>query len=187
MTEEAQAMYEYAIEHYPHNLNSYHRLAELHRRTGNYNLSIEYYERFLERRPEPFIEQRMNSLRRYISESAAFAVERAIVGSGVDAGIAKYREVRADERSQLYFSENEFNSLGYGLIARGMNQAAIEVFKMNVEMNPQSANAYDSLGEAYMRNGDSKLAIENYERSLELNPDNTSAAEMLMKLRGDED
>jgi tetratricopeptide (TPR) repeat protein len=64
-----------------------------------------------------------------------------------------------------------------------MITAAIEVFKMNVEMNPQSANAYDSLGEAYMKAGDDENAIKNYEKSLELNADNDNAKKMLKKLK----
>jgi predicted alpha/beta superfamily hydrolase len=180
--EEARIMYEYVVMQYPHDLNSYHRLAELHRRLGDYDRSIKYYEQFLERSQEPLIERRLSSLRRYVNQSAAHAVEEAIDNSGIEAGITKYQEVKADDRSQLYFDENEFNSLGYGLIAKGMIDAAIEVFKMNVGMNPQSANAYDSLGEAYMVNGNKVLAIKNYRKSLELNPDNANAKEMLDKL-----
>lgn len=180
--EEAKVFYEYVTEHYPQNLDGYHRLAELHRRMGDYGRSIENYERFLERRQEPFIEQRLISLRRYVNESAAHVIEQSINDSGVDAGVAKYQEIRSDDQNQLYFSENEFNSLGYSLIARGMIGAAIEVFKMNVEMYPQSANAYDSLGEAYMLGEDIGAAMENYRKSLELDPDNANAREMLEKL-----
>jgi tetratricopeptide (TPR) repeat protein len=185
--EEARIMYEYVVERYPHDLNSYYRLAELHQRSRNYDQSIKYYEQFLKRRPEPLFERRLSSLRRYINESAAYAVEQAIHNSGIEAGITKYQEVKADDQSQLYFDENEFNSLGYSLIAEGMIDAAIEVFKMNVEMNPRSANVYDSLGEAYMLNGDKVLATENYRKSLELNPDNANAKEMLDKLEEDSD
>ena len=181
--EEAKTMYEYAVDHYPHNLNSYHRLAELHRRLGNYDQAIKYYEQFLERRRESLLEQRLGSLRRYINESAAYAVERAIGDSGIEAGIAEYEAIRSDDQRQLYFYENEFNALGYRLIGQGMIDAAVAVFRMNVEMNPQSANAYDSLGEAYMLNDERELAIENYSKSLDLNPDNANAREMLDKLK----
>ncbi|MCK4345561.1 MAG: tetratricopeptide repeat protein [Bacteroidales bacterium] len=180
--EEAKIVFEYIVEKYPHDLNSYARLADLHRRWGNYDLSLKYYEQFLERRQMPFIQRRLISLKKYINESAAYAVEKAITNSGIDAGIAKYQQLKSDDQKKLYFSENDFNSLGYNLIARGKIEAAIKVFKMNVEMNPKSANAYDSLGEAYMKNGDTELAIKNYKKSLELNPDNSNALEMLKKL-----
>jgi tetratricopeptide (TPR) repeat protein len=185
--EEARMMYEYVVERYPHDLNSYYRLAELHQRLRDFDQSMKYYEQFLERRPEPLFEQRLASLRRYVNESAAYAVEQAIRDSGIEAGITKYQELKADDRGELYFDENEFNSLGYSLIAKGMTGAAIEVFKMNVEMNPQSANVYDSLGEAYMLNGDKELAVENYRKSLQLNPDNANARQMLDRLEENSD
>lgn len=180
--EEVKILYEYVVEKYPHDLNSYARLGDLHRRWGNYNLTIKYYKQFLERRKMPIIEKKLNSLEKYMNESAAYAVEKAIIDSGINAGIAKYKALKSDDQNKLVFSENDFNSLGYDLIIRGKIHAAIEVFKMNVDMNPQSANAYDSLGEAYMKNGDKKSAIINYRKSLELNPDNPNAKEMLKNL-----
>jgi Flp pilus assembly protein TadD len=62
---------------------------------------------------------------------------------------------------------------------------AIAVFKLNVELYPQSWNVYDNLAEAYMANGDKELAVVNYEKSLALNPNNTSGSQMLKKLRGE--
>ncbi|NOR21606.1 MAG: tetratricopeptide repeat protein [Candidatus Aminicenantes bacterium] len=181
--EEAKIVFEYVVEKYPHDLNSYARLAELHRRWGNYNLSIKYYEQFLERRKMPFIERRLNSLEKYINESAVYAVEKAITNSGINAGIAKFQELKSDDQNKLYLSENDFNTLGYNLITRGMINAAIEVFKMNVEMNPQSANAYDSLAEAYMKSGNNEKAILYYKKVLELDPNNKNAKTILKKLR----
>jgi Flp pilus assembly protein TadD len=59
---------------------------------------------------------------------------------------------------------------------------AIAVFKVNVELYPNSANVYDSLGEAYMTAGQKDLAMTNYKKSLELNPKNQNAVNMLKKL-----
>ena len=178
----ARILFEYVAEHYPSNLDCYHRLAELHRASGEYERAIDYYEAFVARRREPFIVQRMEGLRKYVNESAAYAVERAMLDSGTDAGRARYEGLRADSRNSLYFDESEFNSLGYSLIARNMLGAAIEVFKMNVEMNPESANAYDSLGEAYMLNGETEPAADSYRKSLELDPENANAVEKLNEL-----
>jgi len=181
--EEAKILYEYVVKKYPHDLNSYARLADLHRRWGNYNLAINYYEKFLERRRMPFIEERLNSLKKYLNESAAYAVEKAIVNSGIEAGIDRFRALSSDSQNRLTFSESDFNSLGYNLITRGKINAAIEVFKMNVEKNPHSANAYNSLAEAYMKAGNIRDAIKNYKKSIELNPENDNAKQMLKELK----
>ena len=64
----------------------------------------------------PFIEARLNSIKRYVNESAAYAVEKAITDSGIEAGIAMFKKLKSDVQNTLYFSENDFNSLGYNLI-----------------------------------------------------------------------
>ena len=180
--EEARLIYEYVVEEYPHNLDSYHRLAELHRATGGYEQAIHYYEEFLARRNEPFLAERLARLRRYVDESAAYAVEKAILESGAGAGVETFREIRSDPASTLYFDEREFNALGYSLAGRGMHDEALEVFKMNVDLYPESANAYDSLGEAYLNAGDEDAAVENYRMSLKLNPENANARKVLEEL-----
>lgn len=114
-----------------------------------------------------------------IAETLAPMIER----SGVTAAVSQFRQMRA-RPNEYSLSESEMNSLGYYFLnTRKALDAAVAVFRLNVEAFPDSANAYDSLGEAYMVNGDKELAIRNYQRSLELNPRNTNAAEMLKKLR----
>jgi tetratricopeptide (TPR) repeat protein len=61
--------------------------------------------------------------------------------------------------------------------------AAIEVFKINTGVFPESWNVWDSLGEGYMTRGDKDLAIENYEKSLEINPQNDNGREILKRLK----
>jgi len=104
-----------------------------------------------------------------------------IVKQGIESAIKQYHEMK---KNKVDFSESELNSLGYQLLGIKNIQAAIEIFKLNVEAHPESFNVYDSLGEAYLINGDDKLAIENYKKSLELNPQNTNAERMLEKIKG---
>ena len=73
--------------------------------------------------------------------------------------------------------------MGYSLLRDGRVAEAIAVFKVNVELYPQSSNVYDSLGEAHLANGDKELAATNYKKSLELDPHNQNAANMLRKLQ----
>ena len=71
---------------------------------------------------------------------------------------------RSDEANQLKEEafvdaiENDINTLGYQFLFAGKMDEAIEIFKKNVEMNPDSWNVYDSLGEAYMNKGENELA-----------------------------
>ena len=80
-------------------------------------------------------------------------------------------------------AEYKLNDAGYVLLNNNKIKEAIEVFKLNVELYPESPNVYDSLGEAYMKNGDSDLAIENYLSSLKLDPNNKNAEDMINKMR----
>ncbi len=79
-------------------------------------------------------------------------------------------------------AENTLNTTGYQLLSANKINDAIEVFKLNVKLNPNSWNGYDSLGEAYALAGDKDLAKENYETSVRLNPKNENGITALKKL-----
>ncbi len=81
-------------------------------------------------------------------------------------------------------TEQSINRAGYELMEGGKGKDAIELFKLNVRLYPESWNVYDSLGEAYAAAGDKALAIENYEKSLQLNPKNETGKAALAKLKG---
>lgn len=80
--------------------------------------------------------------------------------------------------------EIDLNMSGYKLLAQKKITEAIEVFKVNVKLYPESANTYDSLGEAYEKAGNKKLAIENYEKAIKLDPNNENAKKIVEKLKG---
>ena len=80
-------------------------------------------------------------------------------------------------------AEIDMNTAGYDLLAAKKVNEAIEVFKLNVKLFPDSWNVYDSLGEAYAAAGNTKEAIANYERSIQLNPKSDSEKEALTKLK----
>ncbi len=63
--------------------------------------------------------------------------------------------------------ENTFNGLGYQIMGRGDLDGAIEVFRYNVSLYPDSANVYDSLGEALENKGDLEKALANYSKAVE--------------------
>ncbi len=120
---------------------------------------------------------------RVAGSHAVGMVEIAMNQGGAIAGREAYDEA-VRRFSPDVLSDNSVNALGYRLLRAEKVVEAIEVFKINIELHPESWNAYDSLGEGYMTNGDTELAIQYYERSVEMNPDNTNGIEILRRLRG---
>ena len=76
-----------------------------------------------------------------------------------------------------------FDSLGHKLLREKSVREAIELFKLNIEANPQSASVHNSLAEALLAQGNKEAAIKCYEKSLELNPNDAAVKAKLDKLR----
>ncbi len=62
-------------------------------------------------------------------------------------------------------------------------EEAIYIFKLTVDLFPESSNAFDSLAEAYLNAGNKELATRYYEQSVRLDPENANGAAALKKLR----
>jgi len=69
-------------------------------------------------------------------------------------------------------AENDINTLGYQFLFAGKIDNALEIFKKNVELYPDSWNVYDSLGECYAAAGEEGQAHKYYSIALEKAPDN---------------
>jgi dienelactone hydrolase len=110
------------------------------------------------------------------------SMRKIIATDGIEAAVQNYRELRRQNPLFYDFGERELNNLGYEMLFSNRPKEAVELFKLNSEMYPQSSNAFDSLGEAYAAVKDRESAIKNYRKALELNPQNSNAAEALKKL-----
>ena len=51
-----------------------------------------------------------------------------------------------------------------------LNGLSLIIFKLNVNLFPDSYNAFDSYAEALLKIGDKEAAIINYKKSVDLNP-----------------
>ena len=80
-------------------------------------------------------------------------------------------------------NEENLNSQGYDLLQSGKTKLALDVFKINVALYPNSANVYDSYAEACAKDGDTALAIANYKKTLTIDPKKESAIKMLAELQ----
>ena len=95
----------------------------------------------------------------------------------------RFKEFLDDPVHAYVSAEGQVNSLGYRFLNRGQTEDAIEIFKVNAKMYPNSSNVYDSLGEAYLKAGRKDLAFQQYAQCLKLDPTNANAAEMVKRLQ----
>ncbi|WP_299547744.1 serine hydrolase [Seonamhaeicola sp.] len=116
-------------------------------------------------------------------KSVATEVLEVIRSKGIDAGIARYHDIKDSKSFSL--NEREMNGIGYQLLQSDKAEEAAKVFKLNIEAFPESSNVYDSYAEALMTLGQNEGAIENYKKSVSMDPSNTAAIEHLKKLGAD--
>lgn len=117
-----------------------------------------------------------------MSKDEMVPYEQLLAGKFAEA-VEGYKKIKKEKPLNAAVQEPRLNDLGYSLLRDKKLAEAIAVFKVNVELYPQSSNVYDSLGEAYLANGDKELAAMNYKKSLELDPKNQNAANVLKKLQ----
>jgi len=115
-------------------------------------------------------------------KSIADVLYDTVLNKGIKAAIKQYHRIKENEAHEYIITEGQINILGYRLLGADKIDEAIEIFRFNSELNPDSFNCYDSLGEAYMIKGEKDLAIKNYAKSLELNPENIGAVLKLQEL-----
>jgi len=92
---------------------------------------------------------------------------KTLLEGDIDKGINIYYTLKQDT-TQYSTSEGSINVLGYRLLGLNKTEAAIEVFKLNIDEYPNSANTYDSFGDALLAKGDSINALKNFKRSFEI-------------------
>lgn len=97
---------------------------------------------------------------------------------------AKLIEFRKDPSNEFVSVEAELNAVGYRLMATQRIAQALEIFKLNTELYPDSANVFDSYGEALVNAGKREEAIKAYEKALQIAPNYPSAVEALQRLKG---
>lgn len=104
---------------------------------------------------------------------------------GLQAALDDYADLKKKYygRAAFDFGEGSLNVFGYSLLENNDTASAIQVFKLNADIFPDSANAWDSLAEGYLKAGDVGKAQENYEKALKLDPANQSAKEALKKIK----
>lgn len=115
--------------------------------------------------------------------SLASAYIIALHQKGPDAAAVVFNVLKADT-SHYFMGEKELNRLGYDLVNDGYTNEALEAFKLNTFLYPDSFNVYDSYAETLASLGKKEEAIMMYKRLLVLKPENKNTIDALKKLTG---
>lgn len=108
----------------------------------------------------------------------------ALIDEGADErAIRELIAARDIKPAKYFYSEPAMNMGGYGFLQANKIPQAVALFKIIVELYPESWNAYDSLGEALLSAGDTDGATRMYAKSVELNPDNQNGKDALARIQ----
>ncbi|KQM22673.1 serine hydrolase [Chryseobacterium sp. Leaf201] len=132
--------------------------------------------------PEDFIEEIAGCYNPDITKADPLTyLRKSLQETGFDKAI---EFVKKEQKANPEFDpkEDELNNWGYRMMANGHQKEALEIFRLNVHLFPESWNAYDSYGEILLKMGDKIKAVEMYRRSIALNPDNENGKKVLSEI-----
>lgn len=126
------------------------------------------------------------------SESLEYRVKKMINGEIIPSEYLKRNEydnalnafllLKKTDSLDPVINEGYLNKIGYQELSEKNYKYAIDIFKINVALYPNSGNVFDSLGDAFRKEGDTAQAIINYKKSLELDSSNLRIKRKLNKL-----
>jgi len=90
-------------------------------------------------------------------------------------------KVKFGDRLAYDIPENLLNQVGYQLMSRKTYDRAMDLFRLNIKLHPDSPNTYDSLAEAYLTTGDKVNARKYYELAIQKNPGRTEAERRILQ------
>jgi tetratricopeptide repeat protein len=116
--------------------------------------------------------------------SAAQAMFRALEQEADQPGLQDILAQFGADDSEYFFMEGEINGHAYRFLQTQRAEQAVAMFRINVDLYPDSWNVYDSLGEGLLALGERDEAIAMYEKALEINPESQPTMEALANIRG---
>lgn len=124
------------------------------------------------------LDQRPLAIRK---KSIADVLAKDIFSKGADFALAHVLELRADTVN-YYYAAGEVAYIARELLDGGYDQLAIEVFRMNVLISPETPVALNNYADALVKRGKKEEAMMIYKRSVFFKPVNNKATEVLKRL-----
>ncbi|MGE5343672.1 MAG: serine hydrolase [Candidatus Omnitrophota bacterium] len=101
-----------------------------------------------------------------------------ILANGVDSAIEKYKA-----KQNVTFRESDVDELGDLFVTLKKEKEALEIFRLNSELNPRSPMACYKLVKALLKNGGKQEALFNLQKIMALKPLLKEVEELLQKSR----
>ncbi len=115
------------------------------------------------------------------SPSIALALARILESDGLEAALDYLSGFSENEEKQDELSFNDIARVGRDLLYLDRTGEAISIFKVGVELFPQTANAYVMLGDGYHAEGKKEKAIKAYAKALLLEPQHSGALQKIQR------
>tara|TARA_B110000091_G_scaffold92764_1_gene101246 strand:- start:904 stop:1584 length:681 start_codon:yes stop_codon:yes gene_type:complete len=93
-----------------------------------------------------------------------------------------FATIKGKDSLNPIIGERQLNKLGYAHINQKEYDIAIEVFKINTILYPNSSNTFDSLAEAFLKKEDTISAIDNLKKALAINSENRRSKNKLKRI-----
>jgi CubicO group peptidase (beta-lactamase class C family) len=114
-------------------------------------------------------------------KSAATVYCKTLFISDPDAAMSELISMKADTLHYIYVSK-EMDIIGKELLTDNFTSKALEVFKINLILNPKESWVYTSYGKALLQAGKKQEAISIYKNALVVNPNDKEADSALGQL-----
>jgi uncharacterized protein len=99
---------------------------------------------------------------------AGYRFHSDLMAKGLEFVEKHFADVSKTVGGPLPVPEGVINELAYEALATRKTDAALALFRRNVDANPSSANAYDGLADAYEKAGNWAAAAEAMQRAVAL-------------------
>jgi polyisoprenoid-binding protein YceI len=105
-----------------------------------------------------------------------------LAGKGVDAAVARYRELKEKSPNDFNFDADQVSIVGNRLLQHRRLREALQVFRLAAAESPKEPVLQARVGETCAALGDREGALAAYRKALELAPENPEAIEMVRRL-----
>ncbi|WP_158844424.1 alpha/beta hydrolase [Algibacter sp. L1A34] len=126
----------------------------------------------------------INTIIKAYSETLDKNQQNVLLQKALDNAIELSIQAKKTEMENKH-SESDLNEWAYTFLRNEELEKALEIFKLNTILFPDSWNAFDSYGEALLKSNRKAESIEMYEKSIELNPENETGKDVLLKMKQD--